>query len=437
MRHESTVDLPTAHSLHSVLQNALANLDVELETELKRYRRLRSHPGSIATPARRKSAPKLDLITVSAKVAGESHTATPPVPPPVTEIPIDATPHAVATPASPSPNQPASATLAIASPPEMQELSTEATPFASDAHLAATAPTADLVGSEPEIEDYLESSEELLRSLAAEEAQVQAERGFMRSLLTPLGLGSMLLLLLSSAMFGYVVMNPSSLTRLLPKWNTATTPESVPTDPSPDSPAHSDRTVPQPNLAAREFKDLDLSTLGTLKANSGKATPKASPKPKASPMPASGAAAIAPDRAATPLDRSPIAPSRPAAPVEPSTPAPPIEPAPLHNEAPIAPEPPRSPASADPAPQPQPEAIDPEPAPPTQAAKPTQTFPYKLVTPYEGDPSFDQAQKAAPDAFLTEGGSKIQVGAFEDAAAAAARASELRQQGITVEVQKR
>ncbi|NJN48864.1 MAG: hypothetical protein HC805_02515 [Alkalinema sp. RL_2_19] len=60
--------------------------------------------------------------------------------------------------------------------------------------------------------DYLESSEELLRSLAEEEATVAAERNVLEGLLTPFGVGSMLLMLLGSGMFGYLIMNPASLT---------------------------------------------------------------------------------------------------------------------------------------------------------------------------------------------------------------------------------
>jgi hypothetical protein len=59
-------------------------------------------------------------------------------------------------------------------------------------------------------EDYLESSEELLRSLAQEEADAEAERSGLENLMTPFGVGSMLLMLMASGMFGYLVMNPTT-----------------------------------------------------------------------------------------------------------------------------------------------------------------------------------------------------------------------------------
>ncbi len=59
-------------------------------------------------------------------------------------------------------------------------------------------------------EDYLESSEELLRSLAQEEADAASERSGLENVMTPFGIGSMLLLLMASGMFGYLVMNPST-----------------------------------------------------------------------------------------------------------------------------------------------------------------------------------------------------------------------------------
>ena len=59
-------------------------------------------------------------------------------------------------------------------------------------------------------EDYLESSAELLRSLAQEEADAESERSGLENLMTPFGIGSMLLLLMASGMFGYLVMNPAT-----------------------------------------------------------------------------------------------------------------------------------------------------------------------------------------------------------------------------------
>ncbi|MBP5975704.1 hypothetical protein HW132_23945 [Brasilonema sp. CT11] len=59
--------------------------------------------------------------------------------------------------------------------------------------------------------DYLESSEALLRSLVEEEPKTQAPKNSKNSLLSPLGIGSMLLLFLGSLTLGYIVFNFQSL----------------------------------------------------------------------------------------------------------------------------------------------------------------------------------------------------------------------------------
>ncbi|MBW4626413.1 MAG: hypothetical protein KME49_13150 [Brasilonema octagenarum HA4186-MV1] len=55
--------------------------------------------------------------------------------------------------------------------------------------------------------DYLESSEALLRSLVEDEPKTQAPKNSKNSLLSPLGIGSMLLLFLGSLTLGYIVFN--------------------------------------------------------------------------------------------------------------------------------------------------------------------------------------------------------------------------------------
>ncbi len=77
----------------------------------------------------------------------------------------------------------------------------------------------------------------------------------------------MLLLLLSSAMFGFVIMNPSSMTQWFSQQKIEVATNSVtPANPNFAAPADTPATanVPQPNLANQEFPDLNLSTLGSL-----------------------------------------------------------------------------------------------------------------------------------------------------------------------------
>ena len=65
-------------------------------------------------------------------------------------------------------------------------------------------------------DDYLESSEALLRSLQEEESPPQAKKPKNNndSLLSPLSIGSMLLLLVSSITFGYIIFNLDNLPSL-------------------------------------------------------------------------------------------------------------------------------------------------------------------------------------------------------------------------------
>jgi hypothetical protein len=252
MRPSSTINCPPqtapADSLHPVLKEALGCLDVQLEEELTRYRRQRALGKSGYSP--RKSAYKAAAKTLQPNaIAAAPRLSTP--------RPSSATPEAerlvegVASETGVADNLSTSKSYL-----ELKELAQNyAARIDQEADLAAHS----LGGSE----DYLESSEELLRSLATEEANVQAEQGFLRSLTTPFGIGAMLLLLLSSAMFGFVLMNPSSLTQWFGKKESQVATKSVnPANPSTVEGAAP--TIPQPNLANQEFPDLNLSTLGSL-----------------------------------------------------------------------------------------------------------------------------------------------------------------------------
>lgn len=62
--------------------------------------------------------------------------------------------------------------------------------------------------------DYLKSSEALLKSLVEDEPKTQAQSNSNNSLLSPLGIGSMLLLFLGSLTLGYIVFNFKSLPQM-------------------------------------------------------------------------------------------------------------------------------------------------------------------------------------------------------------------------------
>ena len=474
--------------LNPALQSALASLDVQLEEELVRYRRQRT--GRSVPPrglSRQQTRKTLDLISVGA-VGGRtqpqtstsaqstlpasspnttSRLAIAPLPEPPSGSTLSSSSSATATLAPPA------AALALASHPE-ESVADESS------HNLIPGNFANLDGTQMPPDDYLESSEELLRSLAEEEAQLRVERGFMQSLLTPLGVGSMLLLLLSSATLGYIVMNPAILASLsFKKSPSSTTPTAQPqATTTTNQPAVG---LPNsPNLASQEFVDLNLGTLSTLKANGGKVKPTTSVPAKpnstaAKPIAKSGVApAQIPANPAAAQSRSlppslpvqgsgsyqvqPIAPSLPIAPAPPpaaiyNPPAynPPAYNPPASERPAPAPEPPQS----DPAPAPaappdvEPAAIAPPPAAPeSQAAAPSSPeatasqasgqYDYKVVTEYNGDPALEQAQKVVPDAYVRNfsDGARIQLGAFDDPSKADALVEQLNKEGIPAKVEQ-
>jgi hypothetical protein len=365
--------------------------------------------------------------------------------------------------------------------------------------------------SEPEIlDDYLASSEELVRGLSqTPNPRPQRPPSLLDTLLTPLGVGSMLLLLLSSVTLGYVMMHPSRvLTAVEPSSDSAASnPSGIPGvgSPNPASVSREWQSL-SPNLAAEEFMDVNLNTLSQLprRARSGLNTiaiPQTVPStltppglqattipqlPSAAGQNPSGqqiTAAIRPNPtlntvtlpAAPPVQATaPV--TRPAAPtvtrsVAPAAPRA-AAPAPAPSAAPtvfnpasvpvLPPPPPRvsvapapslrptTPAAqpirtAPPAPAaqfaiaPQPISTTPNPASATSTiaqAPPSSSNRYYVVTDYNGDPSLQQARQAVQDAYVRnfDDGAKVQMGTFEDAAAAQQFVQNLQRQGVPAQV---
>lgn len=462
MSQRPSVGSPTPLSqmpqMNPSLQAALSSLDVQLEEELVRYRRQRTGR-PVPTPrglGRRQARKTLDLISVGAvggrtqpqaTAASVAYSAAP-ASPNITarENPLEETRPQSWTAASPA------TTLTLVA---QSEVSDSAEVDQQGGPLVDPTPTP----AHPN--DYLESSEELLRSLAEEEAEARAERGLMKSLFTPLGVGSMLLLLLSSAMFGYVMLNPSVLSHL--GWGRSPqapqSPQSSPgaLTPNPAGQTNGAGLPNSPNLATQEFQDLNLNTLSNLQPSPGApATSSATKAPSASQSPSqSASSAPSTSTSAAPPASSgqgystyqppagtgvtqsvrPLpAPVRPPQP-EPEPPAPAVE-------EPQAAAPP--PVYEPPAPA-EPPASTQAPAP--SAASSTQesaaasggAYDYKVVTEYRGDPTLEQAQEVVPDAYVRNfsDGARIQLGAFDDPAKAEALVEDLQKQGIEAEVEKR
>lgn len=409
MRRPSQPEMSSANSaLHPMLEQVLDNLDIEIEEELVRYRRMRGQRPTRPTRQRleydRSTPPDLLTATMTAGIAGAGMVGALPTdtPPP---LPTSATGTAIP-PLAIAPNQPS------------------AIPFepSEDAIAPDPAPPVPVAPN-----DYLESSEELVRSLTEPEAEAEAltepEPQLLQTLLTPLGIGSMLLLLVSSVTFGILLTNPGSLSLLNPAQWSGQSEEGAIAD-RPDSPETLDETVPlEPDLSSQEFQDLDLGTLSTLPPNEGNL-----PTPLSSPTPLTEDSEDAPTSLET--EAIPVAP--------PAT-------APASRAAAPSPSPAPAPRASAPSPSPAPRVASPSPAPapapapaPSVAATPTSPPQdlYYVVADYSGDRSLDTARQVVGDAYVRNfpNGARVQLGAFSDRAGAEALRQELSRQGISTQI---
>ncbi|MGB3533890.1 MAG: hypothetical protein WBA13_10280 [Microcoleaceae cyanobacterium] len=254
--------------------------------------------------------------------------------------------------------------------------------------------------------DYLESSEQLIKSIDENRPRRRRRRqpSLVASLFTPIGICSLLLFLISFAALGYVVSSSGEGENWgLSRWFGGEDPENTPEiiqEPVETAPPTS------PNLATEEFVELDLDTLSNINPN------------------------------ATPITLPTTQPTTPAQNNNLTSP-PPIPTGPdlgnITNELVPAPTPVL--------PQPQP-VQTPTPQAPAGAATRSQSQPveaedgyYYVVTDYENPNSLTTAQEAVAEAYVREfeTGTKIQMGALEDAATARILAEQLRVQGINVE----
>ncbi|MGA1601563.1 MAG: hypothetical protein ACO4CG_04655 [Prochlorothrix sp.] len=356
---------------------------------------------------------------------------------------------------------------------------------------APTVPSPALGGSPS---GYLASSEALLESLPEDEDGPISP--WLEGLLSPLGLGSLLLLLLASSTLGYVVMNPVVLNqwgidRLVtwerPGSGSESDPDSREVDPSEtdlgsllnggrtpgtgfggnltgDSARNPDGTTASPpsgpDLAAREFVDLGLDNLSNVEpqtaeglnspAGTGTGAP-IDPRSANVPNPSSDGllsglkTTIDPTgEIATPPPSAPRStPRATAATPAPTTPAPArSSPSTTANPAPqppAAPTRPSQPPAAAPAIEAAPAPVSPAPPAPIAPATAANTGAnFYVVTPYTSDRLLDQAQQAVPDAYLknSDEGANIQFGVFDDRASAESLVQELQSQGIPAQLQE-
>ena len=380
------------------LKAVLGSLDVQLEEELSRYRRYR-----------RKTSP-----ASGNKKPPKSHTQKPSEVLSVSEGESNIEPGAAPSSQSKSSNSqspsgwesvvlPQSAPLAPR-PAKTQLQSEPDTPNPP----GSSFPSSSNPNGEPD--GYLESSQKLVKSLEERRAK-RRQRSWAASLFTPVGIGSMLLFLLSCIGLGYVVMSPSGMATLgLNRWWNKLNPNAETAGETADPDTVIESVEPRPNLAAREFVDLDLDTLSNI-----------NPTPEPIPTPAAQTPAPTDGQNLTPPSPLPSGPGMNN----------------LTNELlpdPVPPTPKPTPTAA-PAPTATPKpAAGAAPRPNTNPVEANDGL-YYVVTNYTDERSLEKAREVVPDAYVREfkTGVKVQMGALDNPEAAKRLAEELRVQGISVQ----
>lgn len=446
MSHKMTSPSPSSQQRELVtglkppLKSALGSLTVRLEDELIRYRRsqLGETPPSAQRILFKRDLKSLDLIAIKAKAPTPAAQG---APPPV--------------PKNPRLSRAESISPTISSIPQARPTG----PVADLPNFEPAAPTAkSLVYREPD--DYLESSEALLESLATEAAtqpqavvpEPEASGSFWpSSLSTPVGMGGLLLLLVLSGGLGYALTNPAAVGQLLnhPIFNAvrpgdqdtnATDPFA--TEPSGVAGDRSDPSTLGPDLASKEFFDLNLHTLSQVSvpkppvavptASTATTTTASTPTNTATKTTTTTAAAT-PQTPTTTPDRLAIAPTPPASrPAATAAPRPAAAPAVPRSSAPA----PSRPAAAPPARTPSPAASAPAPTTSSSSGSTAAPGTHYVVTDYTGDQSLSEARGVVGDAYVRNfpNGARIQLGAFDDSSSANQMVQELQSQGVPAQV---
>lgn len=374
-----------APGLKPALAVALASLEVQLDQELTRYRRARAgmrtqkqaRAGYIDSQPQQLTGTKATAGRIQALVADNKITAAPPeksVPALAKSEEVNYVQEPTKTPTPPPlPKSASSIVPAVIKNPESENLRSP-----------------DDAPSQPD--DYLESSEALLRSLTAEQQEIKKTSNTNDSLLSPLGIGSILLLLVASLTLGYVVFNPKGLPQLnLAKLSNASSSPSgentaaVTNNPQPPAEQESTLLPKYPNLAAKEFPEVrDPNDVVGLK-------PKIQPTPTAVTTPLAVAPPLNP---VVPLNRPPIATPEPNS-------QPTITPPQVNAEIKL----------------------------------PADGF-YHIVTDNQGDGALAAARKVVPDAYLSQNKKFIYLGALKTQEEVQQRLQQLQTKGIKARLQQ-
>jgi len=410
MSQRSSVKSPKQSSpnpINPYLQNVLGCLDINLEAEMNQYRRQRQRSQQWVAPSTVNPSPRPSVDLISPAADGESVVSLP------TSAETKTRPNIEFETRSPN------AQLAI--------LSNKAPEQNLNSGHGDRTSNIGIGNSQKSPNNYLESSEELLRSLEEEEkSETQAAPNLMSSLLTPAGLTFMFLFLLSCIALSYTIINPSIWRQIV--FNQGKQNPNLATEPTNKVAESNQEELPKaPNLASKEFLDLDLSTLSNVKPTP-KPIPLPSIKPSVPPIPQGVTGVNLPNLKAQPpaniggtsegLNNLPQAllPKIP-----PKIPPKPVETKPSAVK-PATPKPATASAATT-----KPSALSPG------IPIKTQDGYYYVVLDYSNEQSLDMARTVVPDAYIREfpNGVKIQMGALVDAKSAEQLVKELREKGIT------
>ena len=326
-------------NLKPAISAALASLEVQLDQELSRYRRTRiAHRtpiqkslGSLITA----KSPSSNVIAAASSQSQQNLTGkeaaayirqqqasisaneikTPPPPPPALETFPEVTSNKELNTEIAS-NQ---GQVPFPSATTNTQNQTESTPNQSSIVKADInrntppeniSPPKDDTKSQPD--DYLESSEALLRSLQEEQQpQTKKPKNKNDSLLSPLSIGSMLLLLVSSITFGYIIFNLDdlgsfSLGGLFKRNEQITSSENTETvsDVNADDKKLAPPVSRNPNLANDALPNIN--SIDDVAGATPEAKPTQAAKPPSSPVTTTAPVELSPPVANTPAPESPV-----------------------------------------------------------------------------------------------------------------------------------
>jgi len=400
--------------LKQPLAAALASLEIQLDQELARYRRTRNN-SRLANPSRVVNYIGSSPQAIAAAILEQSQSAE--IKPPTPPAAVTATPQVEAATDTVEfeeldhlqlSSTPEVTTTQTPPPPPPPNPSTSIVPT-GQAHESDTLLQPDDTPTKPD--KYLESSEALLRSLTDEPSQTQKPSNSGDGILSPLGIGSMLLLLAASLTLGYVVFNPQSLTQLksshlfngkssAPGENTTGVASNTQPQPEPLL-----TPIPRyPNLASKEFPEVnDPNDVVGLK-------PKGETNPAVLPNPI-------PAQTIAPPVQSPVGLSAPQA-------ANPTAGVPLQKV-----QPPAAINSPAPSPSPAPTELNAQ-------IKPSADGFYHVVIDNQNERTFASARQVISDAYLSTDNKLIFLGAFKTQKEAQKHLEMLQKKGIQARVQQ-